>query len=317
MKIDLSANLCGIKLKNPTILASGILGINKELIKRIERRGAGAIVTKTIGASPRIGYNNPTIIEPMENVIINAMGLPNPGYRYFIEELGDLKDFSIPIIPSIFGGNKEEFIEVAKAMEEYGAKVIEVNISCPHSKAKSTDKIIAQDGEKTAKIVRGIREEVKIPIIVKLSPNVTEISKFAKIAIENGADAISAINTLHALEIDPYFERPILGNMVGGQSGPSIRCIAQKKIAEIMVAMESGEIEKKPVIGIGGIRSGMDIARFLLLGVECVQIGSSIIYDDIKIFNKALNELKEYMKDKGYLKLGDFRGNALKILMGK
>ena len=316
MNLDVSTDICGINLKNPTILASGILGINKEIINRIEKSGAGAIITKTIGPKPRKGYNNPTIIEPMENVILNAMGLPNPGYKAFFEEIEDINRCSIPIIPSIFGGNEDEFVEVATAMEDFGAKIIEINISCPHSKPKSRNLIIAQNLAESGKIVTSVKDAINIPIIVKLSPNVTEISKFAKKVIENGADAISAINTVSALEIDPYFEKPVLGNLIGGQSGPSIRCIAQKKISEIMIAMELGEIDKKPIIGIGGIRSGYDIIRFLLLGVNCVQIGSSLMYDDMEIFRKSLTELKEFMSEKSYIKLTDFRGKTIKTLIG-
>ena len=315
-KIDLSCNLCGIKIKNPTVLASGILGCTSGILKRVAKSGVGALITKSVSVKERDGHRGPNLIEPMDGVILNAFGLPNPGYKAFIEELEKLNDIKIPIIPSIFGSNPKEFVEVALAFEDFGSKILEVNISCPHSeKGYKGAPIIAQDKDKTEKIISAIKKSVSIPIIVKLSPNVTDIVEFAKISIKSGADAISAINTIEALEVDPILERPVLGNMVGGQSGPSIRCIAQRKVADIAIAMKRKEIKKVPIIGVGGIRSGEDLARFILLGAEAVEIGSSILYDDLKVFNKAINGLKNYMSDKGYDKLDDFRNNALEWLI--
>lgn len=309
-KIDVSVELLGIKFRNPLILASGILGANSNILKKVFNSGAGGVITKTIGPDSREGYPNPTFLEPMENVILNAMGLPNPGYEAFILELKEnVIDF--PYIVSIFGNNTEEFVEVAGAMEDAGVKMLEINLSCPHSKSKT---LMSQDLHCTSDVVRSVRKAVKIPIIVKLSPNVTNIVEFAKAAIDNGADALSAINTLQALEIDPYFEMPVLGNHVGGQSGPSIRCIAQRKVADITLAMRRDEIGKVPVIAVGGIRTGYDAIRFILLGAECVQIGSAVYYEDLPIFEKINGEIKGLMAEKGYTKLSDFRGNALNWL---
>ena len=314
--IDLSINICGIKLKNPAILASGILGCTSGILRMVAKSGAEALTTKSISVEERHGHRGPILIEPMHGVVLNAFGLPNPGYRKFIEELKELEDINVPVIPSIAGRNYEEFVEVSSAFEDAGSKILEVNISCPHSeKGYGGVPIIAQDTEKTAAIIDAVKESVSIPIIVKLSPNVTDIVEFAKVSVECGADAVSAINTIEALEVDPILERPILGNMIGGQSGPSIRCIAQRKVADIAIAMKRKEIKKVPIIGIGGIRSGEDIARFLLLGAEGVGIGSSILYDDLDTFDKAISGLKDLMREKGYKKISDFRSNALEWMI--
>lgn len=317
-EIDISVNLCGTELKNPTMLASGVLGGTAGSLRRVAQNGAGALITKSIGVAPRNGYQGPTVIEPMENVLLNAMGLPNPGYKEFINELNDARDIDIPIIPSIFGSNEKEFVEVAKAMEKAGSKLLEVNISCPHPDSKCRDLLIGQDLDETQNVIKEIKKAVQIPIIVKLSPNVTDIAKFAEKAIESGADAISAINTIQAIEIHPEFERPILGNLVGGQSGASVRPIALRKVADIVLKIDSlkkeGQLEKEiPVIGVGGVSDGLDIVRFLLIGATCVQIGTAV-KDNLAVFDKSVRQLKEYMVKKNYESLNDFRGNALQWL---
>ncbi|MBU7025204.1 MAG: dihydroorotate dehydrogenase, partial [Theionarchaea archaeon] len=150
---------------------------------------------------------------------------------------------------------------------------------------------------------------------VKLSPNVTSIVEVAQACIDGGADGLSLINTVQALEIDPMTEKPVLGNMLGGQSGPSIRCIAQRKVADVLTAMRRGELEEVPVIGVGGIESGEDVARFILLGCQCVQIGSAVLKYGFDTFAKCLHELEEYMEEKGYETLEDFRGKSLEWLV--
>lgn len=319
MNVDTTVELCGIELKNPTMLASGILGGNAGILRRVAENGAGALVTKSIGSKARPGYPGPTVIEPMENVLLNAMGLPNPGYKEFVKELDELKDLDTPVIPSIFGENYEDFAVVAKAMEKAGSKLIEINVSCPHIHARDRKKrLIGQDSEETAKVVKTIKKAVKIPIMVKLSPNVTDIGEIAVEAVMSGADAISAINTIEAFDIEPVLERPILGNLLGGQSGAAIKPIALRKVANIVKSLrdaeEAGKINKSvPVVGIGGIESGADIVRFLLVGAQCIQIGTGC-KRDIAIFNTCVKELKEHMKRMNYEKLDDFRGNALEWL---
>ncbi len=308
-------------------MCSGVLGGSGAALKRIAKSGAGAVITKSIGPRPREGYKGPTVLEPMENVVINSMGLPNPGYQeYLREDWGVAQECGVPVIVNIVGHTPEEYVEVAGAMADAGAKILELNVSCPHSvqkggklsksmraKMKAKSCLIGQDVGGTAAVVKSVRKAVKIPIIVKLTPNVTDIREIAKAAVDNGADALSAINTVEALEVDPYFEVPVLGNITGGQSGPSVRCIAQRKVADILVAMRRRQMRKVPVIGVGGIRTGLDIARFILLGVTCVQLGTAAtpMYDGLDIFKKSVSGLKKYMNDKKYCKLAEFRGKTL------
>lgn len=318
-EIDLSVEICGIKMHNPTMLASGILGGTSGILKRMAKSGVGALITKSIGPKPRGGYPGPTVCEPMENVLLNAMGLPNPGYKEFIKEYEDLiSEVNIPVIVSIFGEKPEEFAEIAGAFENAGAPMLELNISCPHPEARlGKRKLIGQDLDLTYKVVETVKKIVKIPIMVKLSPNVTYIEEFAIKSIEAGADAISAINTIQALEIEPWLERPVLGNLVGGMSGNAIRPIAQRKIADIILGVDnsikSKKIKQVPIVGVGGISSGEDVAQFILLGCSAVQIGTAV-KEDIYIFKKITEQLKLYMKEKGYYKIDDFKGNALKWL---
>lgn len=311
--MDLSVDLCGLHLKNPLVLASGILGTKGSLLERVAENGAGAVVTKSIGLTPRKGYKNPTVVEISDDIVLNAMGLPNPGCEAFAEEI-NLK-IDIPVIGSIFGGSKEEFAHVAVAMEKAGADMLELNVSCPHSQPRYKGLHLGQIPVETKGVVETVKQSISIPVMVKLSPNVTDIVEIASACIEGGADALSLINTVQALEIEPAVEKPVLGNMLGGQSGPSIRCIAQRKVADVLTAMEKGDIERVPVVGVGGIESGEDVARFLLLGCTCVQIGSAILKYGFDTFKKCSKELEEYMQVKGYERLDDFRGNALKWLV--
>jgi len=322
--MDVSVDLCGLNLKNPLILASGILGTKGAVLKRVVENGAGAVVTKSIGIYPRAGYNNPTVLEISNEIVLNAMGLPNPGCDAFENEIKVAKEGGVPVVVSIFGGSKEEFAQVASVMQKAGADMLELNFSCPHSPkdslyyhlSKYERLYVGQIPDMALEVVQEVKERMKkIPVMVKLSPNVTSIIEIADACIRGGADALSLVNTFKALEIEPWVEKPILGNHLGGQSGPSIRCIAQRKVADILVAMKKGDIEEKPVVGVGGIESGEDVARFLLLGCTCVQIGSAVLNHGFDIFKKCLDELQSYMEAKGYNNLDDFRGKALKWLV--
>ncbi len=313
--MDVSVDLCGLHLKNPLLLASGILGTKGELLKRVADNGAGAVVTKSIGVNPRKGYKNPTVLQISDDIVLNAMGLPNPGCDEFSEEINLAKQGNVPVICSIFGGSKEEFSHVASIMEKAGADMLELNVSCPHSLPRYKGLHLGQIPVETKGVVRTVKQTVSIPVMVKLSPNVTSIVDVASACVEGGADALSLVNTVQALEIEPVVEKPVLGNVFGGQSGPSIRCISQRKVIDVLIAMERGEMKKVPVVGVGGIESGEDVARFLLLGCECVQIGSAVLKYGFDTFKKCLKELEEYMEKKGYNTLEDFRGNSLKWLV--
>ena len=220
----LSTNLAGLKLANPTVLASGILGYTGDSMQRVAEAGAGAVVTKSVGIEPRPGYPNPTVVQA-EAGLINAIGLPNPGIDDFAEEIAYAKTvLKVPLIVSVFGYTAEEYATAAEKAVKAGADAVELNVSCPH--VKDTGHEIGQNPKTLAEVVEKVKASVKKPVIVKLSPNVTDIVEIAKTAVRAGADALTAVNTVKAMAIDVEAQMPVLSNVKGGLSGPAIKPIA-------------------------------------------------------------------------------------------
>ena len=238
--VEITTKISSLNLKNPTILASGIMDEDYGSMKRILKSGAAAVVTKSIGIKEKKGYKNPTIIE-LEHGILNAMGLPNPGIENFKEELSSLKKSNQPIIVSIYGSGSKEFTLLAKKMQKYGADAIELNMSCPHAKGYGLE--IGSDPKIVKKIVSDTKKSVEIPVLVKLSPNLMNIVEIAKAAEKGKADAIVAINTVKAMKIDLEIKKPVLSNKIGGYSGPAIKPIGVRCVYEIS---QNTEI---PIIG--------------------------------------------------------------------
>ncbi|MEM2987991.1 MAG: tRNA-dihydrouridine synthase, partial [Candidatus Bathyarchaeia archaeon] len=194
---DLKVNLAGLCLKNPTMLASGILGYSAQTLKSIVDGGAAAIVTKSVGLKPRKGYANPTVVQ-ISCGLINAMGLPNPGIEEFAKDVREAKAvIEVPLIVSVYGFSAEEYAIVAEKAVKVGADAVELNVSCPH--VKETGAEIGQKPEVLAEVVRKVKSAVNKPVFVKLSPNVTDIGEIAEAAVRAGADAITAINTVKAM----------------------------------------------------------------------------------------------------------------------
>ncbi len=300
--VDISVRISGIHLKNPTILASGIMGSCGQALKRIAEGGVGALVTKSIGKEPRKGYPNPTAVE-LECGILNAMGLPNPGIDAFGEELKELEGVGIPVIGSIFGKDVEEFVFLARKMEGYGVDALEINMSCPHAKGYGLE--VGSDPVLVEEIVRETKKNVKIPLFVKLSANLTNIVDIGKVAEKEGADALVAINSVKAMKIDVDLMKPILYNKIGGYSGKGIKPIGVRCVYEL-----AKEI-KIPIIGVGGITDWRDAVEYILAGARAVQVGSGIFYRGIKIFREISEGIRKWMMKKGFEKIDDFRGLAL------
>jgi dihydroorotate dehydrogenase (NAD+) catalytic subunit len=299
--VELSVELAGLRMKNPTMLASGILGMGRFTLENAASAGAGAVVTKSIGPRSEKGYPNPTIVE-VESGFLNAMGLPNPGVDAYMREISELKKtIAVPIIGSVYGGSPEEFASVASKLEAAGASAIETNVSCPHAKVGS----IGQDPDCVRDVTRATRKAIKVPLFVKLNPNVTSIVETAKAAEEGGCDAITAINTVRAMTIDVDALLPILGNRYGGLSGPAMKTIAIRCIYEIY------EEVNVPLIGVGGISCWRDAAEFLLAGASCVQVGTAIA-NGLSVFGEIVNGLSDYMKKKGFKTLKEIIGRAHK-----
>lgn len=297
----LEIELCGIKMKNPTMLAAGILGSTAASLNWVARSGAGAVVTKSFGLNPNKGYANPTTVE-VTGGVINAIGLSNPGVENFKFELEKL-DKSVPAIASIYGANPEEFSQIATSVEGL-ADALELNVSCPHAMG-GCGAAIGQDPKLTEEIVRSVKKSVKIPVFVKLTPNVTDIVEIANHAEDAGADALTMINSLGpGMRIDIETGTPILKNRFGGLSGPAIKPIAIRCVYDVFDSVDI------PIIGVGGIRDYMDVLEFLYAGASCIQIGTSIMYEGVDIFERILNGLERFLDENGYGSVDEVVGIA-------
>ncbi|HII60502.1 dihydroorotate dehydrogenase [Pyrococcus horikoshii] len=298
----LEVKLFGIRFENPLILASGVVDMTPELLRRAHNEGAGGVVTKSIGKEPRKGYDNPTIVE-LPYGLINAMGLPNPGWEAFLNEFIDER-FDFPVIVSIFGGTPEEFAFLAEKLEPV-ADAFELNLSCPHAKGYGME--IGQDPKNVYEVVKAVKDVTDKPVIAKLTPNVNDITKLGLAAERGGADGVSAINTVKAIAIDIYAKRPILSNKVGGYSGPGIKPIALRAVYDLAKVLDI------PVIGIGGITSWRDAVEFLLAGASALQIGTAVYLRGFKVFKEISNGIIEYLKEEGFSSIRDIIGLALKV----
>ncbi|MBK5112698.1 MAG: dihydroorotate dehydrogenase [Candidatus Heimdallarchaeota archaeon] len=300
-----------LKLKNPFILASGVLGVNASIIVRVANAGCGGITTKSIGPEPKAGNPNPTVVELGNGNLINAMGLPNPGCKEFVAEIIEAKKrTSAPIIASIFGKDTEEFILVAKTLLKGKPDAFELNVSCPHGGKYGS--IIGQDKALVEEITREIKKIVDVPVYVKISPNLSDLRIPAEAAVSGGADGIVVINTLRAMAIDIDYQKPILANKFGGLSGPAVKPVALKCVYDMYAAFG----DKVPIIGVGGISKWEDVVEFMLAGASAVQIGTAIAYCkdpvNISIFNELAVGLKKYLKSEGFSKPAEIVGLAHK-----
>ncbi|OQX21913.1 MAG: dihydroorotate dehydrogenase B catalytic subunit [Candidatus Altiarchaeales archaeon A3] len=291
------------------ILAPGILGTNAYLLKRVAESGAGAVTTKSFSINERKGYENPTVIELIENEqrigLLNAIGLANPGFEKFKKELEKFKSHNsdTALIVSIFG-TIDEFSKLAGMTENY-ADAIEIDVSCPH-----VDDSISKNPKILKNLISEIKDIISNPLIVKISPNVTDIKEIAKAAIDGGCDALAAINTVRAMKIDINFAKPVLANKFGGYSGTGIKPIAVAKIYEIYSMMKKENLDV-PLIGIGGVTCGNDAIEMLMAGASAVGIGSAVYYRGIDVFGKILNEMNEFMNEHNYKNIEEIKGIAV------
>jgi len=277
------------------------MGYSAESMDRVAKSGAGAVITKSVGIKPRVGYANPTIVQT-ESGLINAMGLPNPGIEKYVNEIKHAKTvLQVPLIVSVFGYSADEYAIVAKKAAEAGADAIELNVSCPH--VKQTGAEIGQNPNILSDVVKKVKAETTVPLIVKLSPNVADIVVFAKAAVEAGADVLTAVNTLKALAIDAETMIPILNNIKGGLSGAAIKPVSLRCVYDI------ADVVDVPIIGCGGISNWRDAVEFLLAGASAVQIGTAVA-DDIKVFQSVNKGLETYLRKKRYENVKEIVGLA-------
>jgi len=304
MTNPLATQIADLKIVNPTMLAAGILGYTGLSMKRVIESGAGAVVTKSMGLEPRTGYSNPTVVQT-DCGLLNAMGLPNPGISHFNEEMKELNKLKAQTIFSIYGFSPENFAEVAKIAVEIGAAAVELNVSCPHVKKAGAQ--VGSDPSLLMEIVKEVKRQIEKPVIVKLTPNVTDITKIAKAAQKAGADAICAINTVKAMAIDLETCKPILANKYGGLSGPAIKPIGVRCVYDIYSSVDI------PIIGCGGISNWQDAIEYILAGACALQIGTAIAFQDITVFKTITEGITKYLENKGFNNIKDIIGLTHKI----
>ncbi len=294
----LSLSLTGLDLKNPLMLAAGIMGTTGGSLKRVAEGGAGAVVTKSIGIKAKSGHYNPSMVE-VDCGYLNAMGLPNPSYKNFQHEIDIAHEGGVPVIASIFGASADEFSEIAGSLR---ADAFELNVSCPHACGYGAQ--VGSDPALVEDITRAVKNAACAPVWVKLTPNVTDIKGIGLAAESGGADAVVAINTVRAMAIDIESGYPVLGNKFGGLSGMAIKPVAIKCVYDLYEALEI------PVIGVGGISNWRDAVEFIMAGARAVQIGSAV-GNNINIFNDISSCMESFMEEKEWT-LDDIYGMAHK-----
>lgn len=296
----LGVDLAGLRLANPTMLASGILGYSVETLENIVKAGAGAVVTKSVSHKPREGYANPTVVQA-DCGLINAVGLPNPGIEEFAKEIRGAKIvLGVPLVVSVFGFSAEEYASVARKAVGAGADGVELNVSCPH--VKETGSEIGQDPKILTQVIRKVRASVNKPVLVKLSPNVTSMSDIAGAAVRAGADALTVMNTVKAMAIDVETTMPVLANRVGGLSGAAVKPIALRNVYEVYEQVDV------PIVGCGGITDWRDAVEFLLAGASAVQIGTAIADEGLGVFKAVTRGIGTYLKKRHWRSVSEIVG---------
>lgn len=279
-------------------LASGILGVTSSILHRVHRSGADAVVTKSIGISPRKGHSGP-ILATSHGGLLNAVGLTNPGIDTFAEEMATLRATNIPIVLSIFGSTSRETVDVATRGAEMKPDAIELNLSCPHAEIAQ----IAHDPGLTFEYVKAVKEMVDCPVFAKLTPNASDYVSVGKAAEKAGADAVVAINTVRAMKIDIHQKRPVLGNKVGGLSGPPVFPIAVRCVYDLYNALSI------PIIGVGGVTTWQDAVEMHLAGASALQIGTALL-SGLEVFRDIKRGVQEYIKQEGYSSTAEIIGLA-------
>ena len=301
---DMKVELNSLTLQNPVITASGTFGYGDEVKNYFNPNSLGAITVKGLSVKPTQGNPTPRIAETPAG-ILNSIGLENPGLEKFIEnKLEIIKDYEVPVIANISGHSIDDFKILAEKLAPYQEiSALEVNVSCPNIKGGGM--AFGTDSELIYQITQSVKKLYKGTVIIKLSPNVTDIVEMATAAQSAGADIISLINTLLGMAIDINKQKPVLGNTFGGLSGPAIKPVALRMVYQVARAVDI------PIIGMGGIMSGEDAIEFILAGAHAVGIGTATLVEpDASL--RIINEIKEYMIKNNVNSISDLTGNANK-----
>jgi len=298
--LDLRVNIAGVALKNPVITASGTFNSGKEYAQFFDLNKLGGITVKGVSHEPWAGNPPPRTTETYAGML-NAVGLQNPGASSFIkEDLPFLRQLDTKVIVNLCGKTVEDYIAVAEDFAGVeGVHLFELNISCPNIKAGGM--AMGTDPKMTESITREIKKRTNVPLVVKLSPNVTDIAAIAKAAEQGGADGISLINTLLGMQIDIKKRRPVLGNKMGGLSGPAIKPVAVRMVYQVAKAVNL------PVIGMGGIATGEDAIEFIMAGATAVAVGMANFANPLATM-EIINGIEKFMCENGINNLSEIRG---------
>ncbi|HET8678290.1 MAG TPA: dihydroorotate dehydrogenase [Blastocatellia bacterium] len=300
----LAVEIAGIQFKNPVMGASGTFGYGLEFAELIDLNRIGGFSTKGLSARPLAGTPPPRIVET-HGGMLNAIGLQNIGARAFVaEKLPQLRSLDTRVIANVFGYSDDDYIEAINILNDgEGISAYELNISCPNVKEGGI--VIGNSPVAAARLTEKAKRASLRPLIVKLSPNVTDITALARAIVEAGADALSLINTLVGMSIDVNTRKPRLNFGTGGLSGPAIRPIALRMVYEV------AQTVKVPLIGIGGIASASDALEFMIAGATAVQIGTANYYDP-RVTIKVIDGLAEYCQNKGISNISSLTGSIIK-----
>jgi dihydroorotate dehydrogenase (NAD+) catalytic subunit len=301
----LETEFCGVKFRNPLVLASGVLGVTGASLRYVVKNGAGGVTSKSIWISEHAGHPSPVIVAN-EHYMLNAVGLPDAGIEKAKIEMGAyMKGKPAPIIASIVAGRIDDFGEIAEKVSLLKPDIIEVNISCPNVESEF-GKPFACVAKDAAAVTRLVKQKTKIPVVVKLSPNVPSIVEIAKAVVDAGADGICAINTVGpGMMIDLETRQPVLSNKAGGVSGPAIKPIAIKAVYDIHRAMPH-----LPIIGTGGVLTGEDAIEMIMAGATLVGVGTAVYYRGVECFGLITGEMVKWGKKYKILNLKGIRGSA-------
>ncbi len=297
--MNMSVNIAGVELKNPVMTASGTFGSGMEYSEFVDLNRLGAVVTKGVAAVPWEGNPTPRIAET-HGGMLNAIGLQNPGIDVFVKrDIPFLKQYDTKIIVNVCGKTREEYLEVVERLADEPVDMLEINISCPNVKEGGIG--FGQDAGNVEDITKTVKRVAKQPVIMKLSPNVTDITLMAKAAEAGGADAISLINTLTGMKIDINRQTFALANRTGGLSGPAIKPVAVRMVNQVANAV------KIPIIGMGGIATAEDALEFILAGASAVSVGTANFFNPNATI-EIIDGIGEYMRNKNCQDINELIG---------
>ncbi len=296
--MDTSVKICGVEMKNPVTVASGTFGSGLEFSEFVDISKLGAVTTKGVANQPWQGNPTPRIAETYGGMM-NAVGLQNPGIEEFIKtDLKFLKDKDTKVIVNVCGHSVKDYVEVVERLSDEKVDLLEINVSCPNVKEGGI--AFGVDPQELNNITKEIKAKAKQPVIMKLSPNVTDITEMAKAAVDGGADALSLINTLTGMKIDINRRCFAVANKTGGVSGPAIKPIAVRMVYQVAHAVDV------PVIGMGGIKTAEDAIEFIMAGATAVSIGTANFHDPY-VTEKVIKGIEDFMEKNNIETLDEIR----------